>query len=68
MDQVAIMWIYIWGRLSPGEKDFIIYLLENKGARNNLTKNLNYYKSSITRFIEYLSNQGIVEFNGENLF
>ncbi|MBR6023539.1 MAG: AAA family ATPase [Methanobrevibacter sp.] len=64
MDQVAIMWIYIWGRLSQGEKDFIIYLLEHDGAtRATLDKQLGYSKSSVTRFIDPLSNQGIIEFN-----
>ncbi len=64
IDQVAIMWIYIWGRLSQGEKDFIIYLLEHEGAtRATLDNQLGYSKSSVTRFIDSLSNQGIIEFN-----
>lgn len=64
IDQVAIMWIYIWGRLSQGEKDFIIYLLEHEGAtRSTLDNQLGYSKSSVTRFIDSLSNQGIIEFN-----
>lgn len=64
IDQVAIMWIYIWGRLSQGEKDFIIYLLEHNGAtRSTLDKQLGYSKSSVSRFIDSLSNQGIIEFN-----
>ena len=67
IDQVAIMWIYIWGRLSQGEKDFIIYLLEHDGAtRATLDKQLGYSKSSVTRFIDSLSNQGIIEFNTMN--
>ena len=58
------MWIYIWGRLSPGEKDFIIYLLEHDGSsRKTLDKHLGYSKSSVTRFIDSLLNQGIIEFN-----
>ena len=66
IDQVAFMWIYVWGRLNPGEKKFIIYLLESDGAnRFNLDKNLGYAKSSISRFIDSLSNKGIIEFNGE---
>lgn len=69
IDQVAIMWIYIWGRLSQGEKDFIIYLLEHEGAtRATLDKQLGYSKSSITRFIDSLSNQGIIEFSQNKKF
>ena len=69
IDQIAIMWIYIWGRLSQGEKDFIIYLLEHDGAsRNTLDNELGYSKSSITRFIDTLSNQGIIEFNQNKQF
>ena len=66
IDQVAMMWIYIWGRLSRGEKDFIIYLLKHDGtSRSVLDKELNYSKSSISRFVDSLSNQGIIEFNRE---
>lgn len=69
IDQVAIMWIYIWGRLSQGEKDFIIYLLEHEGAkRATLDKQLGYSKSSISRFIDSLSNQGIIEFSRDKKF
>ena len=69
IDQIAIMWIYIWGRLSQGEKDFIIYLLEHDGAsRHTLDNELGYSKSSITRFIDTLSNQGIIEFNQDKQF
>ena len=69
IDQVAIMWIYIWGRLSPGEKDFIIYLLEHDGAtRATLDQQLGYSKSSVTRFIDSLLNQGIIEFSRGNKF
>lgn len=69
IDQVAMMWIYIWGRLSPGEKEFIIYLLEHNGASRTLLNNeLEYSKSSITRFIDSLSNQGIIEFNENKEF
>ena len=63
IDQIAVMWIYVWGRLSSGEKDFIIFLLEHDGAtRAMLDNQLGYSKSSITRFINSLSNQGIIEF------
>ena len=69
IDQVAMMWIYIWGRLAQGEKDFIIYLLENNGAsRQNLDNELGYSKSSVTRFIDSLSNQGIIEFDKDKKF
>ena len=69
IDQVAMMWIYVWGRLSDGEKDFIIYLLEHDGSkRSDLNKELGYAKSSISRFIDSLSNKGIIEFNNEQKF
>ena len=69
IDQVAMMWIYIWGRMAQGEKDFIIYLLENNGAsRQKLDNELGYAKSSISRFIDSLSNQGIIEFSKDKNF
>ena len=69
IDQVAIMWVYVWGRLSRSEKDFIIYLLENEDtSRKSLDENLGYSKSSISRFIDSLSNQGIIEFTLDRNF
>ena len=69
VDQVATTWIYVWGRLSRGEKDFIIYLLENDGAiRSQIKSDLKYSNSSITRFIDSLSNRGIIEFSRDNKF
>jgi hypothetical protein len=69
IDQVAMMWIYIWGRLAQGEKDFIIYLLENNGAsRSDLDNEMGYSKSSVSRFIDSLSNKGIIEFNKDKKF
>ena len=57
------------GRLSDGEKDFIIYHLEHGGTeRADLDNELGYAKSSITRFIDSLSNQGIIEFNRDRRF
>lgn len=64
-----MMRIYVCGRLSDGEKDFIIYLLEHGGSkRADLDNELGYAKSSITRFIDSLSNQGIIEFNRDRRF
>lgn len=57
------------GRLSDGEKDFIIYFLENGGVtRAELDRRFDYSKSSITGFIDSLSNRGMTEFSSDNKF
>ena len=66
IDYIAIMWIYVWGRLSKGEKDFIIFLLERDGAiRRELDRELGYSKSSVTRFIDSLLNKGIIKYDSK---
>ena len=48
---------------------FISYLLEHNGAsRVDSDKKLGYSKSSISRFIDTLSNQGIIEFDRNRQF
>lgn len=64
VDQVAIVWVYVWGRLNRGEKDFIIYILEHSDVfRKDLEADFPYSRSSIIRFIDSLSNKGILGYN-----
>ncbi len=62
VDQIVIMWLYVWGTLNAIEKEIIIFLVENKNVTwSMLNQNLNYAKSTITKYIDSLLNKGIIE-------
>lgn len=63
IDQVAIMWLYNWGRLSSIEKEIILLLLKYENL--NWTKLLDltdYSRATLTKYIDSLSNKGIIEY------
>ena len=63
IDQVAIMWIYVWGRLNTIEKQIIIAILENKEiSLMELSNILGFSRVTIYKHIDSLNNQGIIEF------
>ncbi len=62
VDQIVIMWLYAWGTLSSIEKEIIIFMVENEPVTWALLYNeLNYAKSTITKYIDSLLNKGIIE-------
>lgn len=64
IDHIAIMWIYVWGRLNNSEKEIIIKLLESNGCDwTTLIKELKYTKPTISKYLDSLTNKGIVEYD-----
>ena len=62
VDQIVIMWLYVWGTLTKIEKEIFIYMVENNHVTwSILKKELNYAKSTITKYIDSLLNKGIIE-------
>lgn len=68
VDQIVIMWLYVWGTLTSIEKEMIIFMVENEHVTWSLLNNeMDYAKSTITKYIDSLLNKGIIEhtFNKE---
>lgn len=68
VDQIVIMWLYVWGTLTSIEKEMIIFMVENEHVNwSLLARELNYSKSTITKYVDSLLNKGIIEhtFNKE---
>lgn len=62
-DQIAAPSLLLWIGLTQGEKEFIIYLIENDGGfLEDFYKNFDYVKVSILRFIDSLLHKGIIEY------
>ena len=67
IDHIAIMWIYVWGRLNTSEKEIVILLAENNGCGwKKLISELSFTKPTISKYLDSLSNKGIVEYDFNN--
>lgn len=64
IDHIALMWIYVWGRLNANEREIVILLNENNGANWTTLKNsLPYSTPTISKYLDSLSNKGIVDYD-----
>lgn len=63
VDQIVIMWLYVWGTLNPIEKEIIIFMVENNNVNwSKLNDEFNYAKSTISKYVRLLLNKGIIEY------
>ncbi|MBE6494601.1 MAG: ATP-binding protein [Methanosphaera stadtmanae] len=64
MDQIVIMWLYIWGNLNEYEKTIVKLLTDNDNLTwNKLLDKTKYSKSTLTKYIESLNNKAIIKYN-----
>lgn len=69
MDQIVIMWLYIWGNLNDFEKTIVKILTDNeKLTWNELLDKTNYSKSTLTKYIESLNNKAIIKYNHDKTY
>jgi len=62
IDQIVIMWLYVWGTLTSIEKEIIIFLVENENVTwSLLNEEFKYAKSTITKYLNSLLNKGVIE-------
>ena len=63
MDQIIIMWLYIWGRLKVQEKEIIKLLVENEELSwNDLLNKCDFSKATLSKYIDSLNNQGVLKY------
>ena len=68
MDQIVIMWLYIWGRLNSNEKEIIKNLVEDDLTGSELLKKCSFSKATLYKYIDSLNNQGMIEYTYENKY
>lgn len=68
MDQIVIMWLYIWGRLNNNEKKIIKNLVDADLTGNELLKKCNFSKATLYKYIDSLNNQGMIKYTYENKY
>lgn len=61
MDQITIMWIRIWGTLTPYEKDILIQLADSGSQTwTQLLENTGQSRGTLTKYLDIIKNKGIV--------
>ena len=69
MDQIVIMWLYVWGRLNMQEKEIITCLVEHDELTwTQLLEKCNFSKATLAKYIDSLNNQGMIKFTYENKY
>lgn len=69
MDQIVIMWLYIWGNLSDYEKNIVKLLTDFDNLTwNELLEKTGYSKSTLTKYIESLNNKAIIKYNHDRTY
>lgn len=69
MDQIVIMWLYVWGNLNDSEKEIIKLLVGHNGLRlNEIVDNLDISKVTVIKYIDSLSNKAIINYFDRKYF
>lgn len=69
MDQIVIMWLYVWGNLNDFEKSIVKILTDNDNLTwNELLEHSNYSKSTLTKYIDSLNNKAIIKYTNEKRY
>lgn len=69
MDQIIIMWLYVWGNLNDSEKDIIRLLVDYGDLRlSEIVDNLDLSKATVIKYLDSLSNKAIVDYRDRKYF
>ncbi|RAP47855.1 MAG: ATPase [Methanosphaera sp. rholeuAM6] len=65
-DQIAVIWLDVWGKLSENEKEIIKLLIDKKQLSwTELMNETGYSKATVSKYISLLNNKGIIEFSNK---
>lgn len=63
MDQIVIMWLYVWGNLNASEKNIVKLFVENDFLYlNDIQNSLDISKTTIIKYLDLLSMKGIIKY------
>ena len=66
MDQIVILWLYVWGRLNDAEKSLVISFVENDSLfLKDLQELSDLSKTTLIKYLDSLSMKGIVKYSDE---
>lgn len=69
IDNIALLWLSVWGTLTDMEKELIILFVE-KGEMDwtTILNNITYSKVTLTKYLDILSNKGIIEYSADGKY
>lgn len=69
IDNIALLWLSVWGTLTDMEKELIILFVE-KGEMDwtTILNNVTYSKVTLTKYLDILSNKGIIEYSADGKY
>lgn len=66
MDQIVIMWLYVWGNLNEAEKSLAIAFVENDCLfLKDLQDLMSFSKTTLIKYLDSLSMKGIIKYTDE---
>lgn len=69
IDNIAIMWLRVWGSLTDIEKELIILFVENGGIDwTSLVEKTSFSKVTLNKYLDSLSNKGIIEYSHDKKY
>lgn len=64
MDQIVIMWLYVWGHLNEVEKDLVKVFVENDSLfLKEIQELMNLSKTTLIKYLDSLSMKGIIKYS-----
>ncbi|RAP52067.1 MAG: ATPase [Methanosphaera sp. rholeuAM130] len=69
IDNIAILWLNVWGTLTDKEKELIILFVEEDAMDwTQLNKKVSYSNVTLTKYLDMLSNKGIIEYSADGKY
>ena len=66
MDQIMIMWLYVWGTLKPIEKDIVkLFAVKDKLILKEIVEKIDNSKVTVIKYIDSLSMKGLLKYTSE---
>lgn len=63
MDQIVIMWLYVWGNLNDYEKNLVKLIVDNDSLSfKELLSMTKYSSTTLSKYLEQLNNKSIVKY------
>ncbi|MDD6256597.1 MAG: AAA family ATPase [Methanobrevibacter boviskoreani] len=67
MDQIVIMWLYVWGNLNDYEKTIIKLIVDNDSLSfKELLTMTKYSSTTLSKYLEQLNNKSLLKYNRDN--
>ena len=69
IDNIALLWLRVWGTLADKEKELIILFVENDSMDwTTLSDKVSYSTVTLSHYLDLLSNKGIIEYSADGKY